>query len=356
FSFLNAALLVHPQKQYNQLLEEQKDLATSRDDRRNLTKQFNQRTMKLNQDLKDDQRSHKDQLAKEQAKLNQLKEDENELMEEIRRVEAALKEQKAENKQLQQQTDVFTAVPEKKLVFTGLTGSADDTEMFQMNPRIVYPMEGGTALVTFEEEVVAKKILALKEHKVDLGGDCSITVEATPVHLMLPQLVEIDTDVCPRRILISNLPKGDTDMLLSKLEIYFSKSRHGGGEVEDCEMLPDSGNVVVTFVNKGIAEGLIDTEYHEVKLQTTKHKVRVTPFLNGKITNLETTTTACPRTVLLTGIPAVMEQETLQDLLEIYFQKNGNGGGEIEAFLYNPVGQQASALFVGISSEAEEEK
>lgn len=63
----------------------------------------------------------------------------------------------------------------------------------------------------------------------------------------------------------------------------------------------------------------------------------------------------CPRTVLLTGIPDVMEQETLQDLLEIHFQKNGNGGGEIEAFLYNPTGQSASALFGDASEDADDQ-
>lgn len=38
---------------------------------------------------------------------------------------------------------------------------------------------------------MAKKILELKKHKVDLGGECSIEVEARPVHLMLPEVVEV---------------------------------------------------------------------------------------------------------------------------------------------------------------------
>ncbi len=63
----------------------------------------------------------------------------------------------------------------------------------------------------------------------------------------------------------------------------------------------------------------------------------------------------CPRTVLLTGIPDVMERETLQDLLEIHFQKSSNGGGEIEAFLYNPLGQHITALFDSTPQNGEEE-
>lgn len=36
-----------------------------------------------------------------------------------------------------------------------------------------------------------------------------------------------------------------------------------------------------------VAKGLTDKEYHDVNLQKTKHRVRVTPFVNGKISNLE---------------------------------------------------------------------
>ncbi|XP_044186752.1 interferon-induced protein 35 isoform X2 [Thunnus albacares] len=289
------------------------------------------------------------------ARVKLLNREENELLEEIERVKAALKDEKAENLHLKQQADVFMAVPEKKVVFKGKTEKASDSQPFEMDAHIVYPMDGGTALITFEEEVVAKKVLNMKRHQVALEGGCSISVEARPIQLMLPTLVEIDSEVCPQRILISNLPKMDTEPLLNKLEIHFSKTKNGGGEVDECEMLADSGTVVLTFVDKHIAKGLTDTEHHDVKLQQKKHRVRVTPFLNGKIKNFKTKMSVCPRTVLLTGIPAIMEQETLQDLLEIHFQKSGNSGGEIEAILYNPVGEQASAQFQGVSPSREED-
>ncbi|MEQ2198562.1 hypothetical protein XENOCAPTIV_014655 [Xenoophorus captivus] len=144
-------------------------------------------------------------------------------------------------------------MPEKKFVFSGKVGKANDTEDFEMKPHITYPMEEGTALITFEEEDGEKT-----EPNLDLGEECRIIVEAQPVHLMMPSLVE-------------------------------------------------------------------------------------------------TRTSMCRRTVLLTGIPNVMDQETLQDMLEIHFQKNGNCGGEIEAFLYNPLGQHTLALFSNVSSEDTEE-
>ena len=53
----------------------------------------------------------------------------------------------------------------------------------------------------------------------------------------------------------------------------------------------------------------------------------------------------CRRTVLLTGIPAIADQDSLQDLLEIHFQKTSNGGGEVDAIIYNPLGQHTLAVF-----------
>lgn len=349
------ALLFNQKKIYEQHLEEHKELAASRDDRREMTEKFKERSVKLRDQIKKDKLSYSERIENEKARVKLLNQEENELLEEIERVKAALKDEKAENLHLRQQADVFMAVPEKKVVFKGKTEKASDSQPFEMDAHIVYPMDGGTALITFEEEVVAKKVLNMKKHQVALEGGCSISVEARPIQLMLPTLVEIDSEVCPQRILISNLPKMDTEPLLNKLEIHFSKTKNGGGEVDECEMLADSGTVVLTFVDKHIAKGLTDTEHHDVKLQQKKHRVRVTPFLNGKIKNFKTKMSVCPRTVLLTGIPAIMEQETLQDLLEIHFQKSGNSGGEIEAILYNPVGEQVSALFQGVSPSREED-
>lgn len=63
-----------------------------------------------------------------------------------------------------------------------------------------------------------------------------------------PSALQIATEVCPHRILISNLPKMDEETLLNKLEIHFSKKKNGGSEVEGCELRNDSWTVVLTFV------------------------------------------------------------------------------------------------------------
>lgn len=45
-----------------------------------------------------------------------------------------------------------TAVPEMKVVFNGETTEGADALGFDVKPHIMYPMEGGTAFITFEEE------------------------------------------------------------------------------------------------------------------------------------------------------------------------------------------------------------
>ncbi|KAM9746564.1 interferon-induced 35 kDa protein [Menidia menidia] len=349
------ALIKDFKKQYGLLLEEQKELADGTADQREMARQFRQRAEKISQDLEEDRRLHGEQLTDGKMRLELLRQEEADLEKEIQKMKTAMKEEEVQNIHLRAQTDVFSAMPERRFVFRGQTGDAEAWKTFDMKPDVSYPMAGGTALVTFEEEEVASNILSMGTHTVELEGECRVQVEARPVQLMVPSLVEVDSEVCPRRVLVSSLPRMDTETLVNKLEIHFSKRKNGGGEVDACEFLPDSGTVVVAFVEDHVAKGLTKTEFHEVNLQT-KHRVRVTPFLNGKITKLETKMTTCPRTVLLAGIPDVMEQETLQDILEIHFQKQAHGGGEIEAFFYNPPGGRALARFADLSAGLEEEE
>ncbi|KAM9779995.1 interferon-induced 35 kDa protein [Neosynchiropus ocellatus] len=339
-------------EQHAQVLVEQKLLAADQEERLKLTRDFNQRSEKLTQRLEKDKENFQLQLSNEQDKLSQLKEVQSALTLAVQGVKAALAEEDSANSLLKQQATVFQAAPEREVVFRGQIGDVAADKVFHMKAKILYPMEGGTALVTFEEEAAASKVMEMRRHTVSLGEDCRITVEAVPLHLLLPRRVRIHTEVSRRKILISDLPDMDTEILLNKLEIHFSKGRHSGGEVEDCELLGDSGTVVMTFVDDNISARLTEMEFHDVMLQQKRtHRVRVTPFLNGQPSDLQNELTPCPRTVLLTGIPDVMDQEALQDMLEIHFQKSGNGGGEIEAILYNPVGHQAVVRFESITEE-----
>ncbi|XP_068193890.1 interferon-induced 35 kDa protein isoform X2 [Antennarius striatus] len=321
--------------------------------------EFRQRIEKLNRSLTEEQ------LGNKTARLDFVLQQEVDLMADIQMKEAELKEGGASWEQVQQQVDVglhpsasiipsglfwfqaFARSPERRVPFN--TGTTDGVRVVGVETRFVYPMEGGTALVTFEETEVAMRILTMQKHRVSLGDGRSITVGVRPVVLIAPSSLEMETEASPRSVSISNLPRMDPQTLVDSLEIHFSRRRHGGGEVEVCQMVPDSWTAVLTFVEKDVVKGLTDQEFHKVKFQQKKERVRVTPFVHGRLTDLQTQMTPCLRTLLLTGIPDVMEQETLQDLLEIHFQKTINGGGEVEALLYNPLGQNVSAVLDKIS-------
>ncbi|KAM8825381.1 interferon-induced 35 kDa protein [Synchiropus picturatus] len=339
-------------ERHTQLLAEQQQLAADGDQQRQLSQDFNQRSEKLTQRLKTDKEDFQRQLSRGKEQLSQLQEEQAALTLAIQEATAALAQEERASGLLKQQASVFQAAPQREVVFHGRTSDATPGKVFGMKAKVLYPMEGGTALVTFEEAAAASKVVEMRRHTVSLGEDCRMTVEAGPLHLLLPRRVQIHTEVSRKKILISDLPDMDPETLLDKLQIHFAKRRHGGGEVEECELLGDSGTVVMTFVDDNVSAALTETEFHDVLLQQKRtHRVRVTPFLHGRASRLQNELTPCPRTVLLSGIPDVMDQETLQDLLEIHFQKSGNGGGEIEAILYNPLGHQATAQFESVTEE-----
>uniref|UniRef100_H2RJY1 Interferon-induced protein 35 n=1 Tax=Takifugu rubripes TaxID=31033 RepID=H2RJY1_TAKRU len=289
------------------------------------------------------QEDRAEKLHLEEARLNQLRQEEDELLKKIQSVTAALSEEESLMDRLNQQEDVLSRLPQRDIYLGLLTASSRNAPAWDIKSRVVYPMDGGTALITFDEDAVAKQILKMKKHIVKLECGHRITVEAQPVQLVVPKQVEMDSVICSRRILVSDLPQMEAESLVDKLGFHFSKKANGGGEVESCWLDKDSGTVVILFSEEGIVDALVLKEFHNIEVHKATHKVRVGPFINGQMSRLE----ACSRTVLLTGILDVLDQDTLQDILAVHFQKGSNGGGEILQCVYNPVGQCTSAIFTG---------
>ncbi|NXX17110.1 IN35 protein, partial [Podargus strigoides] len=247
------------------------------------------------------------------------------------------------------------ALPEKKMVFKGLVTNKEDMNKLKLTPLIRYPLLGGSALITFEKEEVAQRIIETKEHMVELSygeeleelDQCRVRVQAAPVDILLPSSLEIRLTQNSRSILVSDLPSLGIpeEVLLDKLELFFSKTKNGGGEVERREFLDDSGQVVLTFVQDGVAEPLIARGHIQVLMGKEKYELKISPCMSGDITNVQLQPSRCPRTVLLSGIPDVLGEEPMKDTLEIHFQKASRGGGEVEALAYVPAGQQGVAIF-----------
>ncbi|KAI1230268.1 hypothetical protein IHE44_0010233 [Lamprotornis superbus] len=296
---------------------------------------------------------------------------------------------------------MLSSLPEKKVIFKGLIVNKEDMNKLMLTPLIHYPVPGGSALITFEEArefgaarlpalcgavpppqhlqcamscpgkqwewkvtplcwglslfAVAQRIIKMREHVVELScGDlheldqCRVRVQAVPMEIPLPSALEIRLTQSRRRILLSALPSLDIskEALLDKLELFFSKKKNGGSEVESREFLEDSDQVVLTFSQDGVAEPLIEKGHIQVPIGKGKYKVKISPCMSGDISNLQLQPSRCPKTVLLLGIPDVLSEESMRDALEIHFQKASRGGGEVDALAYVPAGRTGVAVFV----------
>ncbi|NXX27217.1 IN35 protein, partial [Nicator chloris] len=246
------------------------------------------------------------------------------------------------------------AFPEKKMIFKGLTANKEDMNSLMLSPQIHYPLQGGSALITFEKAKVAQRIIEMREHTVQLSCEeleeldqCRVQVQAVPMEIMLPSALEIRLTQSSRSILVSDLPSLDIpkEAVLDKLELFFSKTKNGGSEVESREFLEDSDQVVLTFTQDGVAEPLIERGCMQVPIGKGKYNVKISPCMRGDISNLQLQPSRCPRTVLLLGIPDVLSEESMRDALEIHFQKASRGGGEVDALAYVPAGRTGVAVF-----------
>ncbi|NWW93504.1 IN35 protein, partial [Rhynochetos jubatus] len=248
------------------------------------------------------------------------------------------------------------ALPERKMVFKGLVTNKEDMKKLILTPLIHYPVMGGSALITFEKAEVAQRIIEMKEHVVELscGEDleeldrCRVRVQAAPVDVLLPSALEIGLTRNSRSILVSDLPSLGIpeEALLDKLELFFSKTKNGGAEVESREFLDDTGQVLLTFAQDGVAELLIEKGHIQVPIGKGKYELKISPCVSGDISNLQLQPSRCPRTILLSGIPDVLGEEPMRDTLEIHFQKASRGGGEVESLAYVPAGRQGLAVFL----------
>ncbi|KAL9823654.1 interferon-induced 35 kDa protein-like [Geothlypis trichas] len=250
---------------------------------------------------------------------------------------------------------VLSSLPEKKMIFKGLPANKEDMNKLMLTPLIHFPLPGGSALITFEDAEVAQRIIKKREHMVELScgqleelDQCRVKVQAVPMDILLPSALEIRLTQSKRSILVSDLPSLDIpkEALLDKLELFFSKTKNGGSEVESRNFLEDSQQVVLTFTRDGVAEPLIERGHMEVPIGKGKYKIKISPCMCGDISDLQLQPSRCPRTVLLLGIPDVLSVESMRDALEIHFQKGSRGGGEVDALAYVPAGQTGVAVFV----------
>ncbi|XP_062988396.1 interferon-induced 35 kDa protein isoform X2 [Elgaria multicarinata webbii] len=247
---------------------------------------------------------------------------------------------------------VPATLPERGMVFKGHVEEEKEgtlPEMLTVLPQIRCPMFGGSALIVFENPEVACRIIAIEQHRVQLDDWTYVHVKAEPLAWLLPSSIEMSLEQSPRQVLLSGLPilSMPEEYLLDKLELFFSKRQNKGGEVQRVERLSTSGHVALSFMEEGVAERLVKRNPFQVPIGKETYEVKLSHCIGGEITDLQFRSSVCARTVLLSGIPDVLDEELMREALEIHFQKPSKGGGEVEAIIYVPTGRCTVAVFQG---------
>lgn len=208
------------------------------------------------------------------------------LREEQARLKDRLRELQQRRRELRDQTRdqvpfLANAVP---LVFRGhIKQGQEAPKCLVSEVRISYPLPGGSALVTFDDPKVAQRVLQQKEHEIHIE-ECRLRVQVQALELPVVTAVQVSTQVSRRSVLVSGFPAGlrlSEEELLDKLEIFFGKTRNGGGDVETRELL--RGAVVLGFTEDTVAQYLCQTGQFTVPLGEHKFPLRVSPYLSGEI-------------------------------------------------------------------------
>lgn len=271
------------------------------------------------------------------------------LQEEQARLKTRLQELKRELRNCPRD-EVPLPVPEVPLVFRGQTQQGTEVpKSLVSNLQIYYPLPGGSALVNFDDPKVASRVLQQKEHKIELE-EFRLRVQVEPLELPVVTTIQVSSQMSGQRVLVTGLPAGlklSEEELLDKLELFFGKTKNGGGDVESRELL--HGGVMLGFAKDEVAQNLCRIGQFTVPLGGKEFPLKVSPYMRGEIQKAEVRPKTMSQSVLVLNIPDVLDGPELHDILEIHFQKPTRGGGEVESLTVVPPGQRGLAVFTSES-------
>ncbi|NXG22399.1 NMI protein, partial [Grallaria varia] len=203
--------------------------------------------------------------------------------------------------------------------------------------KIPFRVNQNQALLTFDDEEVAQRLTKKGKHSVSLDSK-TVDVKAVPVTLEMGIKFELHVTVSGRKICVSEIPDLPIpeDWMRDKLELNFSKTEQGGGgEVEDVTYDRPSRSAVITFRRPGASSVFVGCTKYPFFANGRSYKLSVSPSADLRLKNCQPYCGVSKKTILLKGIQETEEEEeSIQDMIEIHFQKPSNGGGEIEKIKY----------------------
>ncbi|XP_078260520.1 N-myc-interactor isoform X2 [Rhinoraja longicauda] len=206
--------------------------------------------------------------------------------------------------------------------------------IYTILPKMSVVLQNGQALITFEEEQVASRILKITKHQIELQSE-KIQVKAQSIPLDTMQQFEIHLNISMKEIKVSEIPNHHPEQMRDKLEISFSKPSLGGGEVENIEYSASSGTAIIKFVEKRVAQRIAEQKEYPLVINGTRTCwLTVEPKMESNLEKFQIFNGVSKRSVLLSDIKSTMEEEEMQDKLKIHFQKPSKQGGEVEDIKY----------------------
>ncbi|XP_075937174.1 N-myc-interactor [Anarhichas minor] len=272
------------------------------------------------------------------------------LLDKLKRCQAALEAKRAESTKLKQKFKIYAQIPDTEVEFSAQSKEERDDNsqpirgVFAISQRPTVLLQGGQALITFEEEKVAFQILKIAKCSVSCEN---ISLDVKPKRITMDPAVkfEVHLDVSRRELKVSNVPPSiPEERTKEHLEMSFSRPSRGGGEVDGVEYDRNTETGQITFLHPGVAEGLALSGRYRVDLDSEVN-VQVGHVYKYQLCKFQTFCGAPKRTVLLNDIEDKGDEEDLQDHLEIHFQKPSNFGGEIESIQYASRGKALQAFF-----------
>ncbi|XP_072468037.1 N-myc-interactor isoform X2 [Notamacropus eugenii] len=228
-------------------------------------------------------------------------------------------------------------IPKKKMKFTSMENPKDVSQYsdiscsFQVTTQLEYKLQQGQALITFEDEKVAQNVIKRGKHLVEFENE-KVKLIAKAVPLKTGVSFQVHTKISKKKIDVTEIPDIlPEEQMRDKLELTFSKSKYGGGEVENVEYHKNSQRAVITFLENGVADNILKHQKYPLFISTCCHQVTVSPHMENVIEKLQVFSGISKRTVLLMGLKNIQgDEESIEDEIHIHFQKGSNGGGDVD--------------------------
>ncbi|XP_064307021.1 N-myc-interactor [Phalacrocorax carbo] len=263
---------------------------------------------------------------------------------ELKREIEKLKEELAEcNAVLSRDGRIKKKVAETKVKFSHMEDMKDDYQdmnthcVFGVTTKVPFRLNQNQALLTFEDEEVAQRLIKMGKHTVNLDNKTA-DVTVRPFTLEMGIKFELHVTISGKAINVAEVPELciPEDWMRDKLELNFYKSEQGGGgEVENVSYDKHSRTAVITFLTPGAANSFVRCTKYPFFVNGSCYRLSVFPKTNVRLEQFQLYCGISKKTILLKGIQEMEDdEESIQDMIEIHFQKPSNSGGEIERIKY----------------------